>query len=194
MAMFGAASYTCPTDKSICYSVNSPATNATFIDLQSQVNKFAHVAGFALIAQDGLIGDGTVTATKKAMSYAASKLPDGEIKATVIALQPFAISRQILAPSAEGVGTAIRQAAIQLGLAAPSSGGGGGGSPPIIPTLPPGQIVLPGIPSSGLLASMSPTTKALLGVGAAVGVGSLVLIFWKPKKKAATMSGYRRRR
>lgn len=188
--MFGAvSSYTCPSDKSICYSLNSPETHATLQDLQMQINRFASKAGFSAVTVDGLIGSGTVSAAGKAMSYAAGKLPDGELKATVIALKPFSASRQLLTPNADGIGDVLRQSAIALGLAPPSTGGGGGGggyTP--TPTLPGGTIpFVPDAPGTGagIFMALSPNQKALIGVGGAIALGAAVI---------AGVARYRKRR
>lgn len=55
-----------------CYSYQSPATHATFQELQSYLNRFARAVGFAPIGVDGVLGAGTVSAAQRVAKAMAS--------------------------------------------------------------------------------------------------------------------------
>lgn len=176
--MLGAAlSFTCPTGMSICYSVQSPATDAAFRDLQGQINKFAQVAHFARIAIDGKIGEGTASAARTALSYASTAVDfNHPLKETLILLKPFATSRHALAGAANAVADALFKAAVLLGLSAPTPGTVPQTPSPPIPTIPPvfPVAMLPG--GANWWAKRSVSEKATMGVGGVAALGLLVIV------------------
>lgn len=187
--MLGAVTaYTCPADKSICYSVNSSATHEIFKQLQTQINRFSSAAGFTPLAVDGLIGDKTAAAAAKAMANAISRVPDGGLRANLITFKPFSASRQLIAPMADAIGSALAEAAQLLGVSAtppPAPAPSPSPSPstgPLAPFVPPGALS-PGGP--GFWAQRTTTEKAIMGIGAASALGTLVILLLPKRKKKA---------
>lgn len=146
----------------ICYGIGS-TTDALFRSIQTLVNYFAPVAGFAVIAIDGKIGAGTVNALQAAarqMLQVPAASPFGNN------LMAFSATKEMIAQNAVAVQSTLKQGISTLGLhpvSAPTGTQvvpGTSMTPPL--TLPPlatsGSKLKPWLIGGGILAVASIAT------------------------------------
>src|SRR5262249_46360126 len=94
--------------------------NANVLALQSAVNRFAKVAGFAPIAMDGVFGPNTITATYQSLSWigGGSCAPAGCVDDDDASTGNSLVSRwDQSSASAQGLATFMDGVADEIGLA-----------------------------------------------------------------------------
>jgi lysozyme family protein len=145
-----------------CYSYESLDTHKLFKELQSYLNRFSRVVGFALLATDGILGAGTLAAAQKtalAMSRSGASV---QVKAMATPFVGIATS-ELLARNAPAYLAFLKAAAGEANLPAVSAPKPGSSGTTAIDV-----TTLPGFPKERKL------NKAYVAAGAIFGVAVLI--------------------
>lgn len=146
-----------------CYSYESKATHATFQELQSYLNRFSRAVGFAPIAVDGILGQGTVSAAQRVARAMVSSGAGPQIVGMATPMVGVASTPEMLARGAEQFVAFLKVAAQASQLPAVSPPKPGTPGTPVVDV-----ATLPGFPPAKKL------NKAYVAAGAIFGLAFLI--------------------